>query len=64
MDARSAEPVIVFEKQVNIIFYLCQVIDQAGQDCCRVDQVVLKDQPNRSGANVRTGMVQGLGYVK
>jgi hypothetical protein len=29
MDARSVEPVIVFEKQINIIFYLRQIVDQA-----------------------------------
>jgi len=64
MDPRSAEPMIVFEKQINLIFDLRQIVDQARQDRCRVDQVVLEDQPNRAGANVRTGMVQGLGYVK
>jgi hypothetical protein len=64
MNARGAEPVIVLEKQVHIIFYLYQIVDQARQDGWRVDQVVLEDQPNCAGANVRTGMVQGLRYVK
>ena len=64
MDAGSAEPVIVFEKQIYIIVYLRQIVDQARQDRRRVDQVVLEDQPNRAGADVRTGMVQGLRYVK
>ncbi|WP_334384570.1 hypothetical protein [Bradyrhizobium sp. AZCC 2262] len=63
MDASRAEPVIVFEKQINIILNLGQIVDQARQDRCRVDQVVLQDQPNCAGADVRTGMVQGLGYV-
>ena len=64
MDARSAEPVIVFEKQINVVFYLCEIVDQALQDRCRVDQIVLEDQPNRAGADVRTGMMQGLRHVK
>src|SRR5216683_388741 len=54
MDARSAEPVIVFEKQINIIVYLGQIVDQARQDRCRVDQVVLEDQPDCACAKVRT----------
>jgi hypothetical protein len=64
MDARSAEPMIVFEKQVYVIFDLCQVVDQARQDRCRVDQVVFEDQPDGAGANFRTGLVQGLRYLK
>jgi hypothetical protein len=64
MDARSVEPVIVLEKQINIIFYLRQVVDQARQDRRRVDQVVLEDQPDRVGADVWTCMMQGLRHVK
>ena len=64
MDARRAQPVIVFEKQINVIFYLRQIVDQARQDRCRVDQVVLEDQPDRAGAKISLGMMQGLTSVK
>ncbi|WP_197087454.1 hypothetical protein [Bradyrhizobium sp. LTSP857] len=64
MDARGADPVIVLEKQINVILDLRQIVDQARQDRCRVDQIVLEDQPNRAGADVRTGLVQGLRDVE
>jgi hypothetical protein len=64
MDARSADPVIVLEKQVNVVLHLRQIVDQARQDRRWVDQIVLEDQPDRAGADVRAGVMQGLGNVK
>src|ERR1700722_427544 len=64
MDARLAEPMIVLEKQVDLIVYLCQVVDQGRQDRRRVDQVVFEDQLDGPRACALTSVLQGLGYVE
>jgi hypothetical protein len=64
MDARLAEPMIILEKQVDLIVYLCQVVDQGRQDRRRVDQVVFEDQLDGPGACALTSVLQGLGHVE
>src|SRR5258708_8977950 len=57
MDSRSAEPVIVFEKQVYIIFYLCKIVDEARQDRFLVDNVVITIVPDCAVPNARPPLV-------